>query len=114
MSNSKPADKAKGNDKKQQAPAAPAKVETQGGQSQPAADQSKPEAQAKPTNSKKEKVPGLKISARVEGFRRGGRAWSIAPTVVALEQFTEEQLDQILTEPNLIVSDVEDVNVEQE
>lgn len=52
-------------------------------------------------------IPGLRIVARTEGFRRAGRAWSIAPQDVATSEFGKEQLAKLRAETMLIVVDIE-------
>lgn len=54
---------------------------------------------------KTKKVPGLRVKSKTEGFRRGGRAWSVAETEVAASEFTKAQLEQIRNEPELLVTD---------
>lgn len=44
------------------------------------------------------------VVARWEGFRRAGRAWRIEPTTVAVDEFSDEQLEALLGEPALSVS----------
>lgn len=44
----------------------------------------------------------LIVTTTIDGFRRGGRTWSGTTEVLASE-FTDEQLEQILTEPKLCV-----------
>lgn len=58
---------------------------------------------------KREKVAGIKVVSQTDGFRRGGRTWTVAPTVVAVSEFSDEQLEQIRAEPKLLVSDVADI-----
>lgn len=45
----------------------------------------------------------IRVVSQIDGFRRGGRAWSKAPTDVSFDDLTEEQLKQILAEPLLTV-----------
>lgn len=54
-----------------------------------------------------EKIPALRVAAKTEGFRRAGRAWSLAPTDVVASQFTPEQLAALRAEPMLVVADIE-------
>lgn len=49
----------------------------------------------------------IRITSKVPGFRRGGMAHPAEPTEWPLEIFTDEQLDQIEVEPNLIVERLE-------
>ena len=53
------------------------------------------------------KVPGLRVVAAQDGFRRGGRAWSKEPTDVALSDLSREQIAQIKAEPKLAVTEVD-------
>lgn len=53
------------------------------------------------------KVPGLRVIAAQDGFRRGGRAWSKEPTEVALTDLTKEQIAQLKAEPTLAVTECE-------
>lgn len=48
--------------------------------------------------------PMLHVTAKVDGFRRGGRAWPKTETIVPASEFTPEQLAAILAEPRLIAS----------
>ena len=50
---------------------------------------------------------GLEVISRVEGFRRGGRAWSTAVTVVSLANLSVEELEAIEAEPQLITHRVD-------
>lgn len=61
-------------------------------------------ADAKP---KTKKVPGLRVKSKTEGFRRGGRAWSVAETEVPASEFSKEQLKRIREERELLVADCE-------
>lgn len=49
---------------------------------------------------------GLRVVARVDGFRRAGRAWSGASTV-PLSELTEEQVELLKGEPMLVVDEVD-------
>ena len=53
------------------------------------------------------KLAAITVSCAREGFRRGGRAWSVAPVTVPVADFTAEQLAQIRAEPLLKVVDGE-------
>ena len=44
------------------------------------------------------------ISAHRDGFRRAGRAWNREATTVAAGELTEEQLDQLQSDPNITVT----------
>lgn len=48
-------------------------------------------------------VTHLLVSAKKDGFRRAGRAWSATPTEVSVDDFTQAQIDQLLAEPLLVV-----------
>lgn len=48
----------------------------------------------------------IAVRALRAGFRRGGRAWSDVETVVAVAEFSDEQLAQIEAEPLLVVREV--------
>jgi hypothetical protein len=48
----------------------------------------------------------LCVIARSEGFRRAGRAWSVAPTEVETKEFSADQLAALRADPMLIVQDV--------
>ena len=47
------------------------------------------------------------VSAKVEGFRRAGRAWSKSAETISVEDFTEAQIDALFAEPMLAVAFVE-------
>lgn len=50
-------------------------------------------------------VPALFISSRGESFRRCGFRFSKEPIVIALECLTEEQIEILKAEPNLVVEE---------
>lgn len=52
-------------------------------------------------------IPALRVSAKVAGFRRAGRAWPVDPVVVPLADLTSDQIGQLLAEPKLVVTTVE-------
>lgn len=56
---------------------------------------------------KTRKVAGLRVSAKVVGFRRAGRAWGTAPTDVPLNDLNKTQIAQLRDEPQLVVEDIE-------
>ncbi|MEW5903640.1 MAG: hypothetical protein AB1722_04760 [Pseudomonadota bacterium] len=64
-------------------------------------------ADAKQAASKTIKVPALLVTSTREGFRRGGRAWSVAETTVKLSELSKEQIAQIKGESLLKVTEVE-------
>ncbi|QEA14272.1 hypothetical protein [Comamonas flocculans] len=43
----------------------------------------------------------LQVVSKRDGFRRAGRAWS-GTTTVALDELTQEQVEQLSTEPMLV------------
>ena len=51
-------------------------------------------------------VPAISVTARRESFMRCGRQFSSAPTVIALSELTDAELDRLLTEPMLVVRSV--------
>jgi len=53
------------------------------------------------------KVKALKVVSLTDGFRRGGRAWVKGETIVALTEFSKEQIAAIKAESNLTVAEVE-------
>lgn len=61
---------------------------------------------AQQSKSKKE-IPALLITARAESFRRAGFRFGKEPLGIALECLTEEQIEQLKKEPNLIVEEVD-------
>lgn len=50
-----------------------------------------------------EAVTHLTVRALTNGFRRAGRAWSAQETTVSIEEFTAEQVEALLAEPQLVV-----------
>lgn len=52
-------------------------------------------------------TPGLEVISNRDGYRRGGRGWTKKPTIVAVADFTEEQLGLILADKDLTVTEVE-------
>ena len=52
--------------------------------------------------------PRLSVCAKQAGFRRAGRAWPSEAEIVATDDFTDEQLSQLLTEPMLVVLPIAD------
>lgn len=49
----------------------------------------------------------IRITAAVNGFRRAGIAHSTEPTTYAVDDFSEEQLEQLHKEPRLVVEFVD-------
>lgn len=53
--------------------------------------------------------PGrLHVAARVDGFRRCGRAWPASGAVVARADFGDDDIARLKAEPELIVADLDD------
>jgi hypothetical protein len=52
-------------------------------------------------------VPGLRVRALVEGFRRAGRAWSVLSVDVPLADFKKDEVAALRAEPQLVVEDCE-------
>lgn len=50
---------------------------------------------------KKPDVYGVEISSTRDGFRRAGRAWYREPTFIQHGDLSEEQVSQLLAEPNI-------------
>lgn len=46
----------------------------------------------------------IQVTAKVEGFRRAGRAWSTKPTVVSTDDFSKVQLEQLKEEDGRMLS----------
>ena len=54
-----------------------------------------------------ENTRGLEVISSRDGFRRAGFAWSKKPTIVPLDQLSEEQVQQLKDEPALTVREVD-------
>jgi hypothetical protein len=50
----------------------------------------------------------LKVTAHRDGYRRAGRAWTRATTVVDVSEFTEEQAQQLRADPHLVIEAFDD------
>lgn len=48
-------------------------------------------------------VPGMRVTAHRDGYRRAGRAWSKQATLAKVAEFSKEQLHQLRLDPNLTV-----------
>lgn len=48
------------------------------------------------------------VCAKQAGFRRAGRAWPAVDTIVDADEFTAEQIEQLLAEPMLVVLPIAD------
>lgn len=56
---------------------------------------------------KTKKIPGLRVRALADGFRRAGRAWSAEAVEVPCAEFTKEQVAALRAEQQLVVTDVD-------
>ncbi len=52
-------------------------------------------------------VPGIKVIARADRFRRAGRVFTAEPTLIPLSDLDKKQVDALRTEPMLVVQDVD-------
>ncbi|WP_241116107.1 hypothetical protein [Achromobacter xylosoxidans] len=59
------------------------------------------QAIAKPPVTKPDGAKALKVVPRAESFRRAGRAFA-GETVIPLSELTDEQFEQLTTEPQLV------------
>ena len=50
----------------------------------------------------------IRITSKVEGFRRAGIAHPASPTDYANDAFTKQQLAQLKAEPMLVVEELDD------
>lgn len=50
---------------------------------------------------------GLKVTARPASFRRGGHTFSGEAKTIPLSELSDEQVEQITTDPNLVVQEVD-------
>lgn len=90
------------------APAPAAVSATGGAQVPPQAAASSPVPTTVPSERKAPPVgewpeATLTVTAKREGFRRAGRAWSVAATTVPAAELSEEQRAALLAEPMLDV-----------
>lgn len=87
----------------------PNTTQDQGGQASTDSGMQPPgeEANVRDKGGRKRVIKALAITAVREGFRRAGRSWSVAPTVVALAELTAEQIKALREEPALVVSETE-------
>lgn len=49
-------------------------------------------------------VTHVQVKSLRDGFRRAGRAWSTSPELVPIDEFSDEQIEQLATEPMLSVT----------
>lgn len=68
--------------------------------------QVKAEAKKIMAHGENDPVTHLMIRSTSDGFRRAGRAWSKEAVTVSVDEFTEEQIEQLLGEPMLVVTPV--------
>lgn len=59
------------------------------------------QAAAKPAIVKPDGAKALKVIPKIDGFRRAGRAFA-GETVIPLSELTDEQFEQLTTEPQLV------------
>lgn len=81
------------------------------GQAAPAAETGEvngADAAAAPDTDPRGEPIAIEVSARRDGFRRAGRAWSKEPVIVPLDILGEGELDALLAEPMLTVTVIED------
>lgn len=52
------------------------------------------------------KVNGLRVTAKREGFRRAGRAWSMSPTEVLLAELSDTEIALLKAETMLAVEEI--------
>lgn len=45
----------------------------------------------------------LRVTAKHDGFRRCGRAWPASGVEVSAEDFTDTEIERLVTEPELVV-----------
>lgn len=65
------------------------------------------EEEIKPPVDAAKTVPGIRVTSRVAGFRRAGRAWPVEAVDLTLDEITDEQLVMILDEPKLTVVNID-------
>lgn len=53
-----------------------------------------------------EKIDALRVHAKIDGFRRAGRAWH-GTTTVPRKDFTKDQVRQLEDEPRVVVEEVQ-------
>lgn len=64
---------------------------------------------AKSTKTQEIKPSGrLHVAARVDGFRRCGRAWPATGMIVERAEFSDDDIARLKAEPELIVADLDD------
>lgn len=56
---------------------------------------------------KTKKVPGLRVRALADGFRRAGRAWTKEPQDVPASDFTKAQIAGLKDDISIVVEDIE-------
>lgn len=52
-----------------------------------------------------DRIPCLIIAAKVDGFRRIGKAWSTTPRAVPVSDLTREQVEELFFDSGLVVSE---------
>ncbi len=67
---------------------------------------------AKKKQQQTQKIAGLRVTTKRDGFHRGGRAWH-GTTEVAEAEFTKQQIQQLKAEPMLTVEAIEIERIEE-
>ena len=60
-----------------------------------------------PAAPKTKTVPGIRVVAKTDAFRRCGRAWAKAGTDLPVANLKKADLAALRAEPNLTVTDIE-------
>ena len=63
---------------------------------------------AAPTHARIGYPRRLSICAKQAGFRRAGRAWPAEDVIVETDEFTDDELKQLMSEPMLVVLPIAD------
>ncbi|MGB1763003.1 hypothetical protein [Alloalcanivorax xenomutans] len=84
-------------------PAPAASTESQGETPAPPAPESQAKAPDTKTPTDQGGRPGLSIACKAGAFWRAGRKWTETATTVALASLTDEQIEQLMNEPMLVV-----------
>lgn len=83
-----------------------APTQDSGSTGDPGTDEPTREASTK-TKAKAKAVPALRIRSVPESFCRAGRRWTREVQVVPLSEFTPDQVEALMAEPNLAVVETE-------
>lgn len=79
------------------------KTKAKGGFKSSAAQSEKPRVDPGAGTVDDVKVTHLQVRSLVAGFRRAGRAWPAEDVTVDVGEFTVEQVEQLVSEPMLVV-----------